>query len=320
MKAIRYYQYGSPDVLQLVEAEMPAITDDRVLVRVRAASPNPYDWHFMRGKPWLMRLQTGLLKPKDNRLGVDFAGVVETVGKNITQFRPGDEVFGGVGGAFAEYASVSEQSLAPKPTNLTFEQAASVPMVGYTALQALRDNGQLQPGQKVLINGASGGVGTFAVQIAKSFGAEVTGVCSSANVDMVRSIGADHVIDYNREDFTRSGLHYDLMLDIVGNRALSECRGVLSPGGRYVVIGGDGDRGGVLIRLLKVVVYSRFVSHEMTAMMAKPRQQDLLFLKNLVESEKLTPVIDRHYSLSEIPEAVRYLETKRARGKIAITV
>jgi len=239
MKAVVYERFGSPDVLQLREVETPALTDDGVLVRVRASSVNPYDWHFMTGTPLLVRLGAGLRKPKNGRLGVDFAGTVEAVGQDVAQVKPGDEVFGTSNGAFAEYVCVPEaRNVVPKPANVTFEQAAAVPVAGVTALQALRDKGRLQAGQKVLINGASGGVGTFAVQIAKSFGAEVTGVCSTRNVDTVRSIGADNVVDYTQEDFTVDGRRYDLMLDIAGNRSWSECKRVLTDTATLVVVGG----------------------------------------------------------------------------------
>src|SRR2546425_3420756 len=239
MKAIVYCDYGLPN-LKLQEIEKPTPADDQLLVRVRAASVNPYDWHFVEGKPKIMRLMgVGLRKPKDTRLGVDFAGTVEAVGKNVTQFKPGDDVFGGKGGAFAEYVCRrAKGAVALKPTNITFEQAASVDIAGITALQGLRAKGKVEPGQKVLINGASGGVGTFAVQIAKSFGADVTGVCSARNADLVRSLGADHVIDYTKEDFTKSDQRYDVILDNVANRSLSECRHVLTPNGRFVLIGG----------------------------------------------------------------------------------
>ncbi len=325
MKAIVYHQYGSPDVLRLEEIEKPVPTDNQLLIRVRGASVNPLDWHYMEGIPYLARLLAfGLLKPKMIRLGVDYAGTVEAVGKNVTQFKVGDEVYGNRFGAFAEYICASEKSLALKPVNLTFEQAASVPVAGITALQALRDNGKIQPGQKVLINGASGGVGTFAVQIAKSFGAEVTGVCSGKNAEMVRSLGADHVIDYTKEDFTKSGPRYDLILDNVVNRSLSECRGVLNPNGIYVMIGGGGvddDQWmGPLLRPIKALLMSRFVPQKMTVMLADVTNKDLTFLADLIQTGKVKPVIDRTYPLSQIPDAIRYLEEGHARGKVAITV
>jgi len=322
MKAIVCEEYGSPDVLQLQEIDKPVVNDDGVLVRVRAASANPYDWHFMRGKPYFMRMMIGLLKPKANGLGINLAGQVEAVGKNLKQFHPGDEVFGSGNGAFAEYVCASEDALVLKPANLTYEQAAAVPAAAFTALQGLRDKGRIQPGQKVLINGASGGVGTFAVQIAKFLGAEVTGVCSTRNVDMVRSIGADQVIDYTHEDFTHGGQRYDLMLDNVGNRPMSECRRVLASNGTYVLVGGpNGGRWlGPLARLLKVLVLSLFVSQKMVPMLTKRNKEDLLVLKELLEAGKVTPVIDRHYKLSEVPEAIRYLEEGHAQGKVVITV
>ncbi len=325
MKAITYQNYGSPDVLKCEEIEKPTAGDNQVLIKVRAASVNPLDWHYVRGTPYFMRVQSGLRRPKVTRLGVDFAGTVEAVGRDVKRFRPGDEVFGGRTGAFAEYVCVREdRAVALKPANLTFEQAASVPIAAITALQGLRDRGQVQPGQKVLINGAAGGVGTFAVQIARSFGAEVTGVCSARNVDMVRSIGADRVIDYTQQDFTRTEQRYDVLLDNVGNRSLSDCRRVLNPRGRYVLIGGGGpDDGrwiGPLIRVLKMLVLSRFVSQDMVFFMAQLKQEDLTLLGDLMQAGKVTPVIDRRYRLSETPEAIRYLEEGHARGKVVITL
>ena len=321
MKAIVYTEYGSPDVLRLQEIDKPVVNDADVLVRVRAASANPLDWHYMRGTPYVMRMQSGLLTPKANGLGVDLAGQVEAVGKNVTQFHPGDEVFGASAGAFAEFICVSEDTLVLKPANLTFEQAAAVPIAAFTALQGLRDKGRIQPGQKVLINGASGGVGTFAVQIAKSFGVEVTGVCSTRNVDMVRSIGADCVIDYTREDFTRGEQRYDLMFDTMGNRSLSECRRVLASKGAYVVVGGpDGRWFGALAHLLKLLALSLLVSQKVVPMLAKENKEDLLVLKELLEAGKVTPVIDRLYKLSEVSAAIRYLEEGHAQGKIVISV
>src|SRR5712691_9202093 len=327
MKAIVYRTYGSPNVLHLEETATPTPTDDQVLIRVRAASVNPYDWHFMRGKPYIMRMMIGgLRKPKDTRLGVDFAGTVEAVGKNVTRFKPGDEVFGGRTGAFAEYVCVREsRAVALKPANVTFEQAASVPIAGITALQGVRDKGKVQPGQKVLINGASGGVGTFAVQIAKSMGADVTGVCSTRNVDLVKSLGADHVIDYTKEDFTKSDQKYDVILDNVANHSLSECRRALTPNGIYVLIGGGSanEQGffGVLKLPLKALVYSKFVNQKMGMMMAQPSTQDLTLLAEMVQSGKLKTVIDRTYkSLNEVPDAIRYLEEGHARGKVIISV
>jgi NADPH:quinone reductase-like Zn-dependent oxidoreductase len=321
MKAVVYYNYGSPDVLKCEEIEKPTAGDNEVLIRVRAASVNPYDWHFMRGTPYIVRMMAGLLKPKDKRLGVDVAGQVEAVGGNVTQLKPGDEVFGACRGAFAEYACASESALVVKPANVTFEQAASVPIAAFTALQGLRDKGHLQPGQKVLINGAAGGVGTFAVQIAKWFGAEVTGVCSTRNVDMVRSIGADRVIDYTQEDFTKSGQRYDLFFDCVGNHSLLACRRVLNPKGIYILVGGPGGRWlGPLARMLKTLVLSWFVSQKLVLFLAKPSKEDLIVMHEIMKAGKVTPVIDKRYKLSEVPEAIRYLEEGHARGKVVITL
>jgi len=322
MKAIVYCDYGSPDVLKLEDVEKPTPEDDAVLIRVRAASVNPLEWHVMRGTPYVVRVQAGLRKPKVIRLGIDFAGTVEAVGKNVKRFKPGDEVFGGTTGAFAEFVAVREdRAVVVKPPNLTFEQAASVPIAAVTALQALRNKGKVQPGQKVLVNGASGGVGTFAVQIAKSLGAEVTGVCSTRNVEMVRSIGADHVIDYTKEDFTKSGQRYDVMLDNVGNRSLSECRSVLNPQGKYVMIGGESGRWiDPLPRMVAAQLMARFVSQEMGMMLAHVRKEDLATLGDLMQSGKVTPVIDRRYRLSEVPAAIRYLEQGHARGKVVISL
>ena len=326
MKAVVYCDYGIAN-LKLQEIEKPAPADDQILVRVRAASINPYDWHFVEGTPYVMRaMGVGLRKPKDTRLGVDFAGTVEAVGKNVTQFKPGDEVFGGRGGAFAQYVcSRATRAVALKPANVSFEEAASVNIAAITALQALRDKGKVQPGQKVLINGASGGVGTFAVQIAKSLGAaDVTGVCSTRNVDLVKSLGADHVIDYTKEDFTKSAERYDVMLDNVGNHSLSECKGVLTPTGKYVLIGGGGasDQGflGGLGKALWAMVFSKFVNQQMGMMMADANHNDLTVLADMMQSGKLKPVIDRTYKLEQVPDAIRYVEQGHARGKVVITV
>jgi len=325
MKAIVYCDYGTSDVLRLENIEKPVPADNQLLIKVRAAALNPLDWHFMRGTPYVMRLQAGLRKPKSIRLGVDFAGTVEAIGTNVTQFKPGDEVFGGGAGAFAEYVCVGEdRAIALKPANLTFEQAAAVPIAAVTALQALRDKGKVRPGQKVLINGASGGVGTFAVQLAKTFGADVTGVCSTRNIDMVRSLGADQVIDYTKEDFTKSGQRYDLILDNVVNHSLSECRRVLNPQGRYVMIGGGGPNErrwiGPLARPLQALASSPFVSQEMGMMLAQLNKKDLALLGEFMQSEKVTPVIDRRYTLSEVPAAIRYLEEGHARGKVVVNL
>jgi NADPH:quinone reductase-like Zn-dependent oxidoreductase len=323
MKAIVYYNYGSPDVLKCEEIEKPTPGDNEVLVKVRAASLNPLDWHFMRGMPYFVRMLTGLRKPKVTRLGVDVAGQVEAVGRNVTQFKPGDAVFGSCRGAFAEYACTSESALGRRPDNVTFEQAASAPGAAFTALQGLRDKGQIQPGQKILINGAAGGVGTFAVQIAKSFGAEVTGVCSTRNAEMVRSIGADRVIDYTQEDFTKSGQRYDLLFDCIGNHSLLACRRVLNPKGIYVPVGATSDRWmiGPLARAIARLVLSWFVSQKLVIFfLAKPNKEDLTIMRELMETGKVTPVIDRRYALSEAPEAIRYLEEGHARGKVIITL
>ena len=325
MKAIVYCDYGLAN-LKLADIAKPTPTDDQLLVKVRAASVNPLDWHFIEGTPKIMRaMGVGLRKPKDTRLGVDFAGIVEAVGKNVTQFKPGDEVFGGRDGAFAEYVCPrADRAVALKPANITFEQAASVNIAGITALQALRDKGKVQPGQKVLINGASGGVGTFAVQIAKSFGTEVTGVCSTRNLEMVRSLGADHVIDYTKEDFAKGGQRYDVILDNVPNHSLSECRRILNPQGKYVMIGGGGPNDnrwiGPFGRVIQTLVVSPFVSQKMGMMMAELKKSDLTILGDMMQSGKVKPVIDRTYKLSELPEAIRYLEEGHARGKVVITV
>ena len=320
MKAIVYRCYGSPDVLNFEDIAKPTPADDEVLVKVVAASVNPLDWHYMRGSPYIMRLGSGLSAPNDSSMGVDFAGTVEAVGKNVKRFKPGDEVFGGRGGAFAEYVTVPEdRALARKPANITFAQAASVPIAAITALQALRDFGKLQPGHKVLINGASGGVGTFAVQIAKSLGAEVTGVCSTRNVEMVRAIGADHVFDYTQEDYTRSGQRYDLIMDNVGNHSLSAKRRVLNPDGIFVIVGGSkGDWLGPLMSPIKALMLSPFVGQEFVMILAQMRQDDLATLGDLMRTGKMTPVIDRRYGLSEVPAAIRYSEEGHARGKIVI--
>jgi len=323
MKAIVYRCYGSPDVLRFEDIEKPTAADDQVLVKVHAASVNPLDWHYMRGTPYIVRMDSGFGKPENPRLGVDFAGTVEAVGKNVTRFKPGDEVFGGKFGAFAEYVTVREnRALALKPASLTFEQAASVPIAALTALQALRDKGRIRPGQKVLINGASGGVGTFAVQIAKSFGADVTGVCSTKNLAMVRSIGADHVIDYTLEDFTKGGQRYDLILDNVGNHSLLEYKRVLTPKGIFVIVGGptNGQWIGPMVTPIKALVLSPFVSQKFVPFLAELNQEDLTVMRDLMQAGKVTPVIDRRYRLSEVPAAIRYLEEGHARGKVVISL
>ncbi|MEX1071601.1 MAG: NAD(P)-dependent alcohol dehydrogenase [Anaerolineales bacterium] len=320
MKAIVHYKYGLPDVLQLVEIDKPVPTEDEVLVRVHASSVNPVEWYGMTGFP-LARPSGGWLKPSDPRLGADFAGTVEAVGANVTDFHPGDEVFGGKHGAFSEYVCLSK-AIAPKPTNISFEQAASIPIAGLTALQGLRDHGKLQPGQKVLINGASGGVGTFAVQIAKAFGAEVTAVCSTENVEMVRSLGADHVIDYKKEDFTRSGQRYDLFFDIAGSRSWGECKRILKPNAIFVLVGAQ--KGfpviGPLGHIIGILIGSRFSSQKVVFFMANIIRADLEVMKDLIEAGKLTPIVDRSYPLSETDGAMHYLGTGHAKAKIAISV
>jgi NADPH:quinone reductase-like Zn-dependent oxidoreductase len=325
MQAVVYHDYGPPDVLRLEEVEKPLPNENQVLVKVRAAAANPLDWHYVRGSPYVVRIGTGLFKPKDARLGVDLAGEVVAVGSNVTQFKPGDEVFGTTGtGSFAEFARASQNKVVLKPASITFEQAAAVPVAALTALQGLRDQAKVHSGQKVLINGASGGVGTFAVQIAKTFGAEVTGVCSTRNVDMVRSIGADHVIDYTKEDFTKSGQRYEVIYDTVGNRSLSDLRRVLVPNGIAILIGGGGpNSGGVIGPLadpIKAFLYSPFVSQKFVFFLAEIRKEDLATMSELMEAGKVKPVIDRTYPLSQAPEAIRYLEQGHARGKVVITV
>ncbi len=322
MKAIIYTKYGSPDVLQLKEVEKPIPKDNEVLVKVHAASVNASDWHILRGSPFILRLVYGLIKPKQKILGADIAGRVEAVGRNVKQFQPGDEVFGDIDecglGGFAEYVCASENALVLKPVNISPEEAAAVPRAALTALQGLRNKGQIQPGQKVLINGASGGVGTFAVQIAKSFGAEVTGVCSKRNLDMVRSIGADQVIDYTQEDFTKSGQHYDLILAANGYHSILDYRRALSPKGIYVTTGGS------MAQLSQAMFLGPWISmtgsKKMGNQMHRPNQKDLVFMKELLEAGKVKPVIERRYPLSEVPEAIRYLEEEHARGKIVITM
>jgi NADPH:quinone reductase-like Zn-dependent oxidoreductase len=323
MRAITYAEYGPPDVLRLADVAQPVPGDGQVLIRIRAAAVNPLDWHFMRGTPYLVRLAAGMRRPKDSRLGVDAAGRVEAVGRSVTRFRPGDDVFGTCRGAFAEYGCAVEGALAPKPAKVTFEQAAAVPVAAITALQGLRDRGRLQPGQRVLVNGAAGGVGTFAVQIAKALGAHVTGVCSTGKVDMVLSIGADRVVDYTREDFTGSGQRYELILDCVGNHSLSECRRALTVAGTLVMVGGP-DEGrwlGPLAGTLAAVVLSPFVSQRLRFVLARLRgNDDLRFIQGLLETGKVTPVIDRSYPLARVPEAIHYLEQGHAAGKVVITM
>ncbi|HBG74137.1 MAG TPA: alcohol dehydrogenase [Anaerolineae bacterium] len=320
MKAIVYYKYGSPDVLKLEEVEKPTPKDDEVLVKIHAASVNAYDWHFLTADIFLIRLMAGgLLRPKNPRLGGDIAGRVEAVGKNVQQFRPGDEVFGGIGhGGFAEYAAAPERRLALKPTNLSFEAAAAVPVAALTALQGLRDCGKIQAGQKVLINGAAGGVGTFAVQIAKAFGAEVTAVCSTRNVEQARMLGADQVIDYTKENFTQSGRQYDLIFAANGYHSLAAYKRALTPKGMYVMAGGKP------AQLFEGMLLANWLSEKdgrkLGGVAAKIDQKDLLTLKELLEAGKVVPTIDKRYPLNEVPEALRYLDTGHARGKIVISV
>lgn len=316
MKAILFPTYGSPDVLQLQEVAIPTPKADQVLVKIVAVAANPLDWHRMRADPFLVRLSDGLRKPKDPRLGADIAGVVTSVGSAVTQFKPGDEVFGEIGaGGFAEYACVKATSIVPKPANRTFAEMAAVPVAGLTALQGLRDKGKLQAGQKVLVNGASGGVGTYAVQIAKAMGAEVTGVCSTRNLDLVRGLGADQVIDYTQTDFTRTGQRYDLILDAIGNRSVADYRRALTAEGSCAVAGFTTIR-----RLLSGAVFGSWGGQPIANYLAQPNQADLLTLRELLESGKITSVIDRYYPLAQTAEAIRYLETGRARGKVIITV
>jgi NADPH:quinone reductase-like Zn-dependent oxidoreductase len=322
MNAIVYRCYGAPEVLNLERIEKPVPADDEVLVKIRAAAVNPLDWHYMRGEPYIMRLGSGLGAPHNSRLGVDFAGTIESVGRKVRRFKPGDEVFGGRTGAFAEYVTIPEdRALTRKPANVTYEQAASVPIAAITALQALRDQGALQPGQRVLINGASGGVGTFAVQIAKWMGAEVTGVCSTRNVELVRSLGADHVIDYTREDYTRSGQHFDLIVDNVGNHSLLANREVLNPGGKLVIIGGSsGNWLGPLMRPIAGLLLSPFTDQDFLMLLAELKPDDLALLGELMQAGEIVPVIDRRYPLSKLPDAIRYSEEGHARGKIIVNV
>ena len=324
MQAVMYHKYGSPDVLELEEVRKPTPMDNEVLVKVHAAAANPIDWHTMRAKPFLVRLGNGLLTPKKKMLGADIAGRAEAVGKDVTAFQPGDDVFGGIYagrlGGFAEYTCAAEDALAAKPDNLSFKEAAAVPVVAITALQSLRDKGAIQPGQTVLINGASGGVGTFAVQLARCFGAEVTGVCSTRNVEMVRAIGAAHVIDYTREDFTKSGRQYDLIVDAVGNRSVSDYAGALNAQGRCIVVGMT-----TLWHLLHVLTVGAWVSRNGDRQIgfmgfAQANRNDLNFIQGLLASGEIRPVIDRSYSLDECAEAIRYLETGRARGKVVISI
>ena len=320
MKAIVVSRYGSPDVLELEDVEKPDVADDLALVRVRAASINPADWYGVAG-PLIVRPSTGLLKPRTDRTGIDFAGTVEAVGKDVTHIRPGDEVFGARSGALAEYVTVRD-AVVPKPANISFEEAAAVPVAAITALQGLRDKGGLEAGQKVLINGASGGVGTFAVQIAKALGAEVTGVCSTRNVELVRSLGADHVIDYTREDFTRSGRRYDLLLDIAGSKSWSACRRVLTPEATLVIVGAQRRNRlfGPIGHIVRLRLASLRGSQRAVFFIAKTNRADMEFLRELLEAGKVKPVVDRRYELRETADAFRYLGEGHARGKVVVTV
>ncbi len=321
MKAIVYREYGSPDALRCEDVPQPTPGDTEVLLRVRAAALNPLDWHFMRGTPYIGRLALGLRKPRMTRPGRDVAGEVEAVGKSVTQLVPGDAVFGTCRGALAEYACASASAVAPKPKGVSFEQAASVPIAGLTALQGLRDRAQVKPGHRVLINGAAGGVGTFAVQVAKALGAEVTGVCSTRNVDLVRPLGADRVVDYTQEDFTKVGIRYDVLFDCVGSRSLADCRRVLEPKGIYVAVGGAIGRWiGPLDRVLRTLALSPFVSQKLALFVAQPSREDLTTLGQWLESGTVRPVIDATFRLSEAVAAMRRMASGHARGKIVLTV
>jgi len=325
MKAIVYREYGRPDaVLELRDVEKPVVDDDEVLVRVHAASVNPVDWHTMTGWPYMVRAQGGLRRPKSEQLGVDYAGTVEEVGSAVSEFKPGDEVFGARNGALAEYVRArADRAIVLKPANVSFADAAAVPVAGLTALQGVRDKGKVEAGQKVLVNGASGGVGTYAVQIAKAFGAEVTGVCSTQNVETTRSIGADHVVDYTREDFTRRDERYDVMIDIAGGRSWSDCTRVLAPDGTVVQIGGPKRNRFVGLSVRSFVAMrlgAMFGSRDVTMFIAKINKPDLATLRDLMESGKLTSVIDRHYGLADAPEALAYLGEGHARGKVVVDV
>ena len=321
MQAIVHRRYGGPDVLRLEDVEVPAVDDDTILVRVRAASINAYDWHLMRGDPYLVRTEEGVLKPKRAIAGVDMAGQVEAVGKNVTEFRPGDAVFGERDGAFAEYVAAKATSLALKPGNLTFEKAAAVPMAGFTALQALRDKGRVQPGQRVLVTGAAGGVGSFAIQLAKAFGATVTGVCHTENVEMVRSMGADDVIDYTAEDFTRRRETFDLILDIAASPSLIACRRVLSPGGTLVVVGAPMGRWfAPLRRPIMAVVLSQLGSKRLLPFLARRSKDDLVVLASLIEAGTISPVVDSAFPMKHAADAMRHMENDHIGGKVVITV
>ena len=323
MKAAVFRCYGPPEVVKVEEIAKPVPAADEVLVRVHAAAVNPLDWHYMRGEPYIMRLGSGFGRPKETRLGVDFAGTVEAVGAGVTRFKPGDAVFGGRNGALAEYVVVkADRNVLPKPERLTFEQAGSVGVAAITALQALRDRGQLEPGQKVLVNGASGGVGTFAVQIAKAMGAEVTGVCSTRNVELVRSIGADHVIDYTQQDYTDGSTRYDLVVDTVGNRSFRQIARVLAPTGRYVIVGGNSTNPwlGGLSDVLAMKLQSLFAKPKSMFFIADMNPTDLAHLALLMSAGQVTPVVDHTYPLEQAAEAIGYLEKGHARGKVVVVM
>ncbi|NKB38218.1 MAG: zinc-binding dehydrogenase [Gammaproteobacteria bacterium] len=322
MQAIDYQCYGSPDVIRQIDSIRPVAKDGEIQIKVHAAAVNPYDWHYLRGSPYIMRLLSGIGSPKDNRLGVDFSGTVTALGPGVKNFKIGDGVIGASSGAFAEYLTMNEnRGVVKKPENITFQQAASVPIAAITALQALRDKGQLRAGQKVLINGASGGVGTFAVQIAKAMGAQVSGVCSSRNVEMVKSIGADYVIDYKKENYTTAGKQYDLILDMVGNHSLLANRKAMSSSATLVMVGGPkGNWIAPLIGLLKAPLVSLFVEQNFVELLAEISKEDLNYLAELMAEGKVVPVIDRLYPLAEVADAIRYSETGRARGKIIIEI
>lgn len=322
VKAVTYHCYGPPEVLEYTSIEKPVPAADEVLVKVHAASVNPLDWHYMRGSPYLMRLMSGIGAPDDPTMGVDFAGTIEAVGDKVTRYQPGDRVFGGRGGAFGEYLTIAEtRGMTRIPANVDFEQAAAVPIAAITALQALRDKGQLKAGQKVLVNGASGGVGTYAVQIAKAYGAEVHGVCSTRNVELVRSIGADRVFDYKKENYTDSGQRYDLIIDNVSNHSPLANTRVLKPEGVLVTVGGDtGDWVGPLLTPVLAMLTAPFVDQQLEGILAVMNHADMVVLAELMETGKMTSVIDRRYSLEDVPAAIAYSESGRARGKIIINV
>ena len=324
MKAIRYHRYGGPEVLELSDLDLPVVGDDDILIQVKAASVNPLDFHFLRGEPYLVRLVAGLPRPRVNGLGTDLAGCVESVGRNVTRFQPGDEVYGAVakGATFAEYVSVSQDgTVLAKPATLTYEQAAAVPLAGFTALQALRDKGRVRAGYRVLVNGASGGVGTFAVQLAKAYGAEVTGVCGTRNLDLVSGIGAEHVIDYTRDDFTRAGRRYDVLIDLAGNHTLTQLRRALTPKGVLVAIGGPirNQWTAPVTGPLTTVLRSLVVSQTLSPFLTRQSRDDLAVLTEFIDAGKITPVLDRTYPLSAVPDAIHYLEAGHANGKVVIT-